>query len=271
MILAVVLSGGGVLGDFEAGAVECIYERGLRPDILAGTSVGAITAAKLAEGEGGPEQGLQGLKKIWHSLLWNSDMWQPEAWIRQIDSAIANALIKGTLPSISGPVTTPSPPEAGWAGELAYGLSNFVLGLSWLASDGKALLTAIDKFASSRAVFSLDPIKAKIQSGVFDEGKVRTWAATGKKLHLATVSLETGTLRYVTETGAVVESDQVTPAEFVQAANPQILQLEQDIAGVRGEIEALQLELGAAATGDKPGLVKQIRNLSSHLSSLMNS
>jgi hypothetical protein len=47
MPTAIVLSGGGAKGDFEVGAVRCIYDRGIRPDIICGVSVGAINAVKL--------------------------------------------------------------------------------------------------------------------------------------------------------------------------------------------------------------------------------
>src|SRR5690242_8965466 len=48
---AIVLSGGGTKGDFEVGAVRCLYEQGIFPKILGGTSVGSVNALKLAEGE----------------------------------------------------------------------------------------------------------------------------------------------------------------------------------------------------------------------------
>src|SRR5215471_733961 len=103
MTVAIVLAGGGARGDFEVGVVECLYERGIRPDVLVGTSVGAINAAKLSEGEGGSEQGLQGLRRIWQTLLWNSDMWAAEPWLSRIDPALANAVINLTAPRIEGP------------------------------------------------------------------------------------------------------------------------------------------------------------------------
>ena len=56
MPTAIVISGGGAKGDFEVGALRLLYDRGIRPDIICGTSVGAINGAKLAEGEGDPEQ-----------------------------------------------------------------------------------------------------------------------------------------------------------------------------------------------------------------------
>jgi NTE family protein len=48
MPVAFVLSGGASLGASQAGMLEAIYERGIRPDLLVGTSVGAINAAFIA-------------------------------------------------------------------------------------------------------------------------------------------------------------------------------------------------------------------------------
>jgi NTE family protein len=51
MTTALSLSGGGSKGDFQLGAVRFLYRvRGVRPDIIIGTSVGSINGAKLAEG-----------------------------------------------------------------------------------------------------------------------------------------------------------------------------------------------------------------------------
>ena len=47
---ALVLSGGGARGAFEAGVVETIDEAGLRPGVVSGTSAGAITGAAVACG-----------------------------------------------------------------------------------------------------------------------------------------------------------------------------------------------------------------------------
>lgn len=50
MKIAVVLSGGGARGAFEAGVIEAFEEAGISPDIIAGTSAGAINATALAVG-----------------------------------------------------------------------------------------------------------------------------------------------------------------------------------------------------------------------------
>jgi predicted acylesterase/phospholipase RssA len=68
MNTALVLGGGGALGDFELGVLQYLYSYNIRPQIICGTSVGAINAAKLAEGEGTPQEtnrGFKGLQNIW--------------------------------------------------------------------------------------------------------------------------------------------------------------------------------------------------------------
>lgn len=50
MRLGLVLSGGGAKGSFEAGVVAAIEDAGLRPEIVSGTSAGALNAAGMAAG-----------------------------------------------------------------------------------------------------------------------------------------------------------------------------------------------------------------------------
>ncbi|HXQ68001.1 MAG TPA: patatin-like phospholipase family protein [Alphaproteobacteria bacterium] len=49
--VALVLQGGGALGAYQAGAYKALCERGLEPQWLAGTSIGAINAAIIAGNE----------------------------------------------------------------------------------------------------------------------------------------------------------------------------------------------------------------------------
>lgn len=65
-IIGLVLQGGGALGAYEVGALIRIYEHGLRPEIISGTSIGAINAAVLAAPKGdGP---INTLKALWEHL-----------------------------------------------------------------------------------------------------------------------------------------------------------------------------------------------------------
>jgi predicted acylesterase/phospholipase RssA len=43
-----VLTGGGSLGSIHVGMLEALYERGIAPDLIVGTSVGAVNGAYIA-------------------------------------------------------------------------------------------------------------------------------------------------------------------------------------------------------------------------------
>jgi len=66
MTTAFVLSGGGSLGSVQAGMLLALAEHGIKPDLLVGTSVGAINATWLAGHPG--VDGAQSLIEIWHSV-----------------------------------------------------------------------------------------------------------------------------------------------------------------------------------------------------------
>jgi NTE family protein len=83
--LAVVLGGGAMLGAFEIGVIDVLARRGVRPDLLIGTSVGAINAAYWAF-HPEPEAGTR-LLELWlhadrRALFW--DGW-PRALARVLN------------------------------------------------------------------------------------------------------------------------------------------------------------------------------------------
>jgi NTE family protein len=67
MPIAFVLSGGASLGAAQAGMVEALYENGVRPDLLVGTSVGAINVAFLASRPPTVETAHE-LQQIWRRM-----------------------------------------------------------------------------------------------------------------------------------------------------------------------------------------------------------
>ncbi|RBY90263.1 patatin-like phospholipase family protein [Blastococcus sp. TBT05-19] len=63
---AFVLGGGGVLGAAEVGMLQALLERGIRPDLVVGTSVGAINGALVAAD---PTPGaVDRLRRVWQEL-----------------------------------------------------------------------------------------------------------------------------------------------------------------------------------------------------------
>jgi NTE family protein len=67
MTTAFVLSGGGSLGAVQVGMLQALTERGVSPDLLVGTSAGAINAAFVA-GHGTGRAPLQRLAELWAGL-----------------------------------------------------------------------------------------------------------------------------------------------------------------------------------------------------------
>jgi NTE family protein len=67
MRTAFVLSGGGSLGAVQVGMLRALDARGFQPDLLVGTSVGALNAAYVAANGFGPET-IERLAGIWRRL-----------------------------------------------------------------------------------------------------------------------------------------------------------------------------------------------------------
>lgn len=67
MTTAFVLSGGGSLGAVQVGMLQELAARGVTPDLLVGTSAGALNAAYVA-GHGASPESLERLADIWRGL-----------------------------------------------------------------------------------------------------------------------------------------------------------------------------------------------------------
>ena len=64
--LAFVLSGGGSLGSVQVGCIEALTKHGVFPDLVVGTSVGALNGVWLAKDP--TLEGVAELKELWLSL-----------------------------------------------------------------------------------------------------------------------------------------------------------------------------------------------------------
>lgn len=67
MTRAFVLSGGASLGAIEVGMLQALFERGIAPDVIVGTSVGAVNGAFIASREPTVATALE-LGEIWRGL-----------------------------------------------------------------------------------------------------------------------------------------------------------------------------------------------------------
>lgn len=220
---AIVLSGGGAKGDFEVGAVRCLYNHGIRPKILCGTSVGSVNALKLAEGEDTPSaqgqppaghlRGLAGLEKMWLGLTDDSQMWSLEPGVanlfntlknlpKEVDklqmeaAAVGTSSIGGVIASLAGiPGFFSFAPQLSNLNELQESATNMLETLS-------ATLAGADNILGFANYDPLEKIMRTPNSLFLPFQK-----ASGITLRMAMVALEDGALRYVTETNTMIERD----------------------------------------------------------------
>jgi NTE family protein len=61
--IALALAGGNALGAYSAGAYEALHERGYRPDVVSGASIGAINGAIIAGNP--PQRRVEKLREFW--------------------------------------------------------------------------------------------------------------------------------------------------------------------------------------------------------------
>jgi predicted acylesterase/phospholipase RssA len=255
--IGLALSGGGARGDFEVGAVRYLYDHGVVPDIICGTSVGAINGAKLAEGEGAPDQGLPGLEAIWLSLRTNSDMYLEERWLNEIDPRMKEAFT-GHAPIIAGP--QPHTYYRAW-GDIGS-LLEAVDKASWMLTDGAAILLAFEALSKARALYNLSPIQRKLAAQL-DQRKIESWSQGGsRKLRLGIVGLESGALRYVTESGEILERDGNSKLLITtETLAPECARITAEISALESQKQDLQEDLSGAAPGMKGVIGAQIRKL----------
>src|SRR5690349_24096312 len=69
---AFVLSGGASLGAIQVGMLRALYERGIAPDLIVGTSVGAVNGAFIAERPQTAESADE-LAEVWRNIDRNQD------------------------------------------------------------------------------------------------------------------------------------------------------------------------------------------------------
>jgi len=76
---AFVLGGGGKWGAVEVGMLHALVDAGIRPDLIVGTSIGAINGAMFAADP--TASGIETMRGLWHEVM-ESDMFSAKVWER---------------------------------------------------------------------------------------------------------------------------------------------------------------------------------------------
>ncbi len=177
------LGGGGSRGDFQVGALRYLYDiKGIRPDAIAATSVGAINAAELVMGDSAAGNGAARLESVWRSLTGNSSMWLDEPWL-----VAAKADIRQLVRSLSleGLLSLP------------YSLVMNAVAIDDLVKGA---------LAGPAAFFNLSPIET-LMTARFSTTSAQ---ASGIELRLVAVSLETSEVIQVDQHGGIISRETPT-------------------------------------------------------------
>lgn len=78
---ALILQGGAALGAYEAGVLQALVERGRRPDIVTGCSIGALMAAIVVGSRGDP---VETLRDMWHRFAMPVNPFLPNVFARSM-------------------------------------------------------------------------------------------------------------------------------------------------------------------------------------------
>jgi NTE family protein len=101
--IALVLSGGGALGAYQAGAYAALEKCGVRPNWIAGTAIGAINAAIIAGNV--PHERVLRLRQFWRELSKRAALRCPRRPAKWATSALRNLLLAGsrstTMPTVT--------------------------------------------------------------------------------------------------------------------------------------------------------------------------
>lgn len=193
--VAFAVSGGGSQGSFETGALRFLYdELGVRPSIICGSSVGAVIAAKLAEGDD-PDTGrraIDELEAIWRRLRTNDDMWVAEPWL---DKLRAHGAWASAMRDRAG--------ERGTTGSQTRVVMRMLSEIVRNPPEADGTLDALRQSLRAKSLLSMSPVREIVEAEI-DPTLI---GQSGIALRIGAVSLESGVLRYITETGSVCSRD----------------------------------------------------------------
>jgi NTE family protein len=243
-LTAFVLAGGGTKGSFEVGALQyLIATEGILPDIITATSAGAIGAVVLAQARTLPEfaHRVQQMEDDILAMTRTRYVFGEQPWLRalrgtSLGAEIMQSLTEGTRPPLRddrsrdandaerAPLTSRAQRRAERRSHrrARRRIVRLVAGAALRLPRARRRLQT-----SGSAVMNLQPLaEAMRRGGPTGIHPVDTTLIDrpGLQLRLAVTALRAGVLRYVTESGIIVEEDAMTPVAGVAAGPVDVLE-----------------------------------------------
>lgn len=236
-LLAIALAGGGARASFQLGALRYLYDHEhIEPDILTGTSAGAILAAALAQYPTATQQreALTQVEDIWSQMHSSADMFEELAWFGKLRTHLPAWMKVVALRQESHRMSLTQSIQAAFSEmfgkkeEANLAASTDLKAINPLDTlttlwEGARATTDIQQiirgFGTEASAFRPGPVVARLlEPDVFDPLRL---AASPVKLRISVVGLESGRLRYVTGRGELRDDHDNpldrSPVEFVDA------------------------------------------------------
>lgn len=198
-VVGLVLSGGGARSSFQVGALRYLYDEvGITPSVMTGTSAGSILASVLAQrgDHEGQRAALAELERIWLGMTDSSDMFTPYPWFARLRAHMPTWRKVLTLRARNGRHGDEEH-APGWSPSTVWEALGTLVQAVGTSTD---LQTIVRGPTEERAAFTPGPIVDRLlEPHVFDPARLASSPVT---LRIAVVGLESGDLRYVTNTGA---------------------------------------------------------------------
>ncbi len=173
--VALVLQGGGALGAYQCGVYEGLHDAGIRPNLVAGISIGAINATLIAGSA--PDARAQTLCAFWeHICEPNAALSWAAAGVRGVVASLPQD------PSLDAWATALSAGAALWQGQRGFFAPRAVS--PWLLTDGSDAATSF---------YDTEPLRATLERFV-DFDLVNS--AHAPRLIVGATEVDTGNFRY---------------------------------------------------------------------------
>ena len=199
--VALVLQGGGALGAYQCGVYEGLDHGGIRPNLIAGISIGAINAAIIAGNP--PETRVQQLRGFWEHVCEPNP---PLSWA----AAGVRSLVAGMPkdPRLDAWATALSAGAALWQGQ--RGFFEPRMAPPWLLSDGSDQATSYYDTSALRAT-----LEAFVDFDLVN-------SADAPRLIVGATEVETGNFRYFDSRDESIRVEHVLASGALPPAFPAV-------------------------------------------------